>query len=404
MKTNNFMHLMAAAAVFAGMVMFTSCNKDDFELPEVIESEVLDEGLSEEITTESTEQGTKLSYESWIMVKGQTRAAFENKVSVTLNSVVEDMEDTVEVYNWDIGDYQVSYNHEVAAQRTEGFVNVTDSILVYTVKFDEFSFDYRLNYEVAVYDDGVTRQTMPYYYYANIKDNGGTLEVADSYADRDFSYARRIYRHSITVEFGGQTYEVEARITLKRTIGFATDPYIVRSEVLEKTLTPNGDGSVTSSIRVKSIYSNATTTNQQYMATLPVLRETTTGKEITVHGSPEDVELRGVYIEEKSRIKESDSEYVILERITDDCVLRYGDFDLTVSLVHYAAMFDNIVLQEDMGGHSYSADDVSVKSMDWRFIETNGDKDHYFLELVVELNIGDLKVEGVYNGWFVFTK
>ena len=67
---------------------------------------------------------------------------------------------------------------------------------------------------------------MPYYYYSNLKDNGGRLEKADSYVDGDMAYARRIYRHSISVDFGGQTYEVKAEVTLRRELGPAGEAYI----------------------------------------------------------------------------------------------------------------------------------------------------------------------------------
>ena len=69
----------------------TSCSKDDYELPEVIESEVYDEGEAGEVRAEVGTEGTQLSYESWIMVRGITRASFDNKVSVTLNSELKNV-------------------------------------------------------------------------------------------------------------------------------------------------------------------------------------------------------------------------------------------------------------------------------------------------------------------------
>ena len=58
--------------------MMTSCSKDDYELPEVIESEVYDEGEAGEVrAAKSGTEGTQLSYESWIMVRGITRASFD---------------------------------------------------------------------------------------------------------------------------------------------------------------------------------------------------------------------------------------------------------------------------------------------------------------------------------------
>ena len=44
MKTKSLWFATAAAVVLTGMTMMTSCSKDEPLLPEVIESEVYDEG------------------------------------------------------------------------------------------------------------------------------------------------------------------------------------------------------------------------------------------------------------------------------------------------------------------------------------------------------------------------
>ena len=65
MKTKSLWFATAAAVVLTGMTMMTSCSKDDYELPEVIESEVYDEGEAGEVRAEVGTEGTQLSYESW---------------------------------------------------------------------------------------------------------------------------------------------------------------------------------------------------------------------------------------------------------------------------------------------------------------------------------------------------
>ena len=49
MKQKDLWFATAAAVVLTGMTMMTSCSKDDYELPEVIESEVYDEGEAGEV-------------------------------------------------------------------------------------------------------------------------------------------------------------------------------------------------------------------------------------------------------------------------------------------------------------------------------------------------------------------
>ena len=405
MKTTSLWFATAAAVVLTGMTMMTSCSKDDYELPEVIESEVYDEGRAEEVKAKVGTEGTQLSYESWIMVRGITRASFDNKVSVTLNGKLKDVAAVCPVNHWEIGDYQATLFREVFDQRTEGFVTVTDSVLVYRLTFDEFSFEYRLNYEVPVYDDHVTRQVMPYYYYSNLKDNGGRLEKADSYVDGDMAYARRIYRHSISVDFGGQTYEVKAEVTLRRELGPAGEAYIVNSEVIDKSVEAKAEGDgFLSTIMVKSQMSTGEEREEEYVAELPAISERYTGEEVTFNGSISDLKLVGTEVVETGRSYEDGGEYVTLERISEDCVLHYNGFDLKIPLVHYGASFDNIVLQEEMAGVSFEGSEVHVTSADWDFIESDGNREHYFLTLTVEVKIGGLSVEGIYNGWFVFVK
>ena len=333
---------------------------------------------------------------------GQTRAAFEDKVSVTLNNELSNISDVRSVNHWNLGDYQTVISKEAFERKEEGFVTITDSVLVYTVKFDEFSFDYRLNYEVAVYDDGITRQIMPYYYYSNIKDNGGTLEMADSYVDGDFAYARRIYHHSLSVDFAGKTYQIQADITLRRKIGNADERYIVRSEVLDKKIvySPEDQGFV-SSIKIKSLMSDNEVREDLYSSFLPAYSERYTGDEITFYGKLSDIKLQDISIETVSHSFDEENNYIIKERITENCILKYNNFNLTIPLVHYEALFDNVVLQEDMFSCYYDEQKVRVKSENWSFIETDGNKQHYFLTLVIEVNIGDMTLEGVYEGWFV---
>ena len=76
MKTKKNWFVIMAAMIMSSIVFMTSCSEDDEPaLPEVIESEVLDEGLDSNVSSQpntapdGTSLGTKLSYKSWIMVK-----------------------------------------------------------------------------------------------------------------------------------------------------------------------------------------------------------------------------------------------------------------------------------------------------------------------------------------------
>ena len=234
MKTKSLWFVMAAAAVLTGMMM-SSCSKDDYELPEVIESEVYDEGEAGEVKAEVGTEGTKLSYESWIMVKGITRASFDNKVSVTLNNRFNHVEEVVEVGSFELGECRTELVYELSDTRQQDFVTVSDSVLVYKVMFDNFSFGYDLYHEVAVYDDHVTRQTMPYHPIRNIRDNGYTVTdldfvIEDSEKGGQVVYLRKQLDHSISLDFNGKTYTLTAKIEIRLYAG--AHPAIVSSQLV----------------------------------------------------------------------------------------------------------------------------------------------------------------------------
>ena len=337
MKTNNFMHLMAAAAVFAGMVMFTSCNKDDFELPEVIESEVLDEGLSEEIKAETTEQGTKLSYESWIMVKGQTRGAFEDKVSVTLNNIFNNVDTVITLDNFYLGEYFTSVVREEGQTRTEGFVTITDSVMQYRVGFDRFFFSYDLHREVAVYDDHVTVKIMPRYDIVGIEDNGYTLEDLNYSVETDETgvkcvYLNKLLRHSVTVKLSNGEYVLNAKVKLRVCSG--PHPAVVKSEFLSGGIVDaTSYGRVIqyrSWAEVKHTYSDGKTENKRYetpMLTISLNYEHQNYKEfkdanlvLVRHGFAEAEELDCIANFESIYIYESRKKYeIVYNYFSTDC-------------------------------------------------------------------------------------
>lgn len=235
MKTTSLWFAVALGAALTGMTMMTSCSKDEPLLPEVIESEVYDEGEAGEVSAQSGTQGTQLSYESWIMVRGTTRASFDNKVSVILNNTFSNVDSVIEVGSFNLGECRTELVYEAANSRRQDFVTVTDSVLMYKVTFDVFSFSYDLYHEIGVYDDGITRQTMPYHPIRNIRDNGYTLTdmdfvIEDSEKGGQVVYLRKRFDHSISLDFNGKTYTLTAKIELRLYAGL--HPAIISSQLI----------------------------------------------------------------------------------------------------------------------------------------------------------------------------
>jgi len=275
MKTNKLWFIIAAAAVMTVMAV-VSCSKDD-SLPEVIESEVLEEGMDAEVVTtqvsgsEKADAGTALSYRSWIVVKGITRAAFENKVSVTLNNFFHNVDTVIVTPSLIVGDYDTKLSYRKRDERQDGFVTITDSVQIYTVDFGSFAFDYELYRETAVYDDGITRRDMPAYSIEDIEDNGYQLEAMDFVIEKDekgeqLVYVRKLLKHSISVAFNGKSYPLTARVELRKVAGIA--PCIVNSELIDGGISDVADNawhtSYTSWINVRHTWSDGKVSTAKY--------------------------------------------------------------------------------------------------------------------------------------------
>ena len=116
MRTVNVKRFFRAAAALFTVAVFASCSKEDEPLPEVIESEVLDSGLDDQVVSKPVEgvsgtNGVELSYQSWIRVKGETRAFFDDKVTVMLTDVFNCVDSTVNVGSFELSGYRTSVSY-----------------------------------------------------------------------------------------------------------------------------------------------------------------------------------------------------------------------------------------------------------------------------------------------------
>lgn len=273
MKTIKFGPIMTLAMLWTAM-MFTSCGDPlSPENQEVVESKVLDKGLSNKVSTKQLSgtdetgkqiSGTELSYESWIKV--QTKTAPKTRaggndgdvVTVLLKDVFHNTDSTITFNNkfFDIGDFTTDISYRVKGTRQDGYVTITDSVMVYTVSFEDFSFEYELEYEVAVYDDGISRELMPYHKIQNLKDKGMEIVPIESVHDESLTvFARRQINHSISVDLNGETYIIKGKVILQMPYGTADEPYVKKSELLSSSYYTSGD-QVHSELRLKRWWSD----------------------------------------------------------------------------------------------------------------------------------------------------
>ena len=358
MKTKKNWFVIVAAMIMSSVMIFASCSSDDDPmLPEVIESEVLDDGVDSNVTSKSnvapdgTNLGTKLSYKSWIMVKGQTRAAFENKVEVTLNNAFNNTDTLVKVYDFIVEPPKVEVFNRKRSERQEGFVTVSDSVMVYSVQFAEFSFDYELDFEHAVYNDGVTKQNMPYHPIGTIKDNGYKLLDVDSEVSGDFAYACKNLKHSINVQFNGKTYKLKANVKLYRYIGSAYEPYILRSKLIAEGTWTSGENLITSVLNVHQVWSDGHTNDDPVACYFAYNDESVILEPavVTVHKFNPDLNiLKSELVEGRKEIHHAEGQYLEVFEKKHYWNVDYGCFSITIPLQLFTAHYDDGVLSRDL--------------------------------------------------------
>ena len=361
MKTNKFWFVMAAAAVLAGMVTLVSCEKDEPFQPEVIESEVLDQGMDESIKVQSGTEGTSLSYESWILVKGITRAEFENRVSVTLNNAFNNVDSVIEVGSFNLGECRTELVYEAANSRRQDFVTVTDSLLMYKVTFDVFSFSYDLYHEIGIYDDGITRQTMPYHPIGNIRDNGYTLTDLDFIIENNGEgeqvvYLRKRFDHSISLDFNGKTYTLTAKIELRLYAG--AHPAVVSSRLIASGIRDVKNelwtGTYTSWAEVEHRYSDGSIGNKTY--TIENMR-TEIDADIEKYKELPDADLRlagAGFADAVVRDTVGMPERMVVCKVRRQYDVEYNYFTLSFPVSEYEAYYDDGLTRFEMPSLKYT--------------------------------------------------
>lgn len=223
MKTKKFWIVTAAAVVLSGMAV-TSCSSDDEPivppLSEIVESEVLESGCSNDVSETSGTEGTSLSYESWIYVRQTTRATSENKISVTLFNRFNNVVAESEAADFNFGEPTEEISYRVSDSRVEqNYVTVTDSVLVYGLTYaNGFKLEYELMFETPEYNDGVTKQTMPYHKVERIVDNGTNISAMANETRDGKNYYRKLLQNSITVVYNGRNYDVAASVVVRAEI------------------------------------------------------------------------------------------------------------------------------------------------------------------------------------------
>lgn len=364
MKTKTLWLVIAVAAV---MTSLSSCEKDQVD-PIIIDSEVLDSGMDGTVNeTETTSpegvKGTSLSYQSWIMVRTETRATSENKISVTLNGVVNDVSKTIDVGHLQLGEMKTEIEYTSFDGREEKNIIVLDSALVYKVSFGELAFNYELKYEVPVYSDGVTTQTMPYHRVEFVKDNGYTVEYVNPTFDGLKIYACRLLKHSVTVRFNGKSYVVNAAITFRRLMATNGLPVVVSTEKLDEgssiiTCENNGRTPVfiyMSWVKMKHIWSDGKTSEVTYeQRGNPSIKINEDDLRYRILQNI-NLKLESTAINDgEMKILGGDNEYTRLYNYEKKFVIQYNYFSLVAIINEPIPVYDDGIIRYNMPNYVFN--------------------------------------------------
>jgi len=394
MKKNLFILFIAAAAMMGSML---SCEKEDTGLPEVIESEVLESGMDKKVTAVAEADGsTSLSYESWIMVRQITRSG-DNRFSVMINNKLENVVKDIQVEDYNFGKGFGYPEYVLRGSSQEGYVTRLDSVLRYTVKHDNFEFSYELPYEVPVYDDGVTRQTMPYYRYENIVDKGYKVTDMPSREVDGKAYACKLYEHYGEVTFNGEVYSFSAAITLMRYLGPANQPYLLKSELVTAGTQPHPE-SLVSTIGVKHTWSTGQETTDEYSVALGGYIESQTLGYVTIHGYRNDLQQLSSSAEDIERnYLTAQGDYISCYRNRQKYSTVYNYLSVYVELVWDEGYFDDGLLQCRFPG----AEITDVACGEYVFelrnsgVDEESEYDNYWLTHQVTAKFGETPISGI---------
>ncbi len=238
--------LPICTAILLGMLNW-GCHREPIEPTPDIESG----GITvEPIVVNGEETGYTLSYRSWIVPETgaegnkllkapKAESKSNDTVSVILHDEFYHVDTVGYVTNWQPekyqnGSYTCHWDYYAAPRPPEDYIIITDSTSILRIQFEEFSFSYRIDFEVATYNNGVINKQMPHYTPV-VTDLGlqGEPEVLETICRNDSVFARRVLHHAIKVAVGDKVQTLHAKVTLYRHMPNANPSrFITRSELV----------------------------------------------------------------------------------------------------------------------------------------------------------------------------
>jgi hypothetical protein len=403
-----FFYLFVIAIV--AMLGLSACEKDNLKpelkrVVEIIESEIVNSGLGKEVATAKTTnvdgvEMTVLSYISWIQVKGRTKADFNNMVSVSIVDTIPSMAELMGM-EFEVKDFNLSEplitcedlyrNVRYENHEEEGYtLEITNREVVYKVSLNDFSFSYVMCYEVPVYRDSATSETMPYYKYEDITDKGYTVTPQGPVVRGSKTYNSALYRHEIEVTVNGETFPLYAEITLLQDAASAGDPYIFSSQI-DSVVTQEYNNYVTLTVDASHTWSDGVKNTTHNVVDLYGYVDGSTIGTSTLDTNVPYLEYNGFCAVDSLAYNERSGDIVIHHR-TAEYILDYGDCVIRFKVISDGATYDDGTLYAELVGNEL----VSIGKVSDCYTKVNSEYDIgdgnlydvYLVEVVMRVTFG----------------
>jgi hypothetical protein len=357
-------HFLFALITAAVMMCLSACCKDDLmevidTKPVIIESEITDGGtggVNSKVSVNDGLKTTELSYQSWIRVRGKTKADFDDKITVEINGELPDIamevnrEFTVDAFTNVKPTVSISTDMTGTRKSEESeYVTICDSLLSYDVDCRFFFFRFEMSYEVPIYQDTVTYEVMPHYRYENIVDKGYTIEPQDSKVKDGIAYGCALLRYEIDVTFGGEVYTLCANITLLKELGPASEPYIVRSSIKSVSV-EEYEQLAEVSVNVEQLWSDGRTHLDVNIAKLLGYIDKNGVSLTPLEGEPQ-LSYQGVSLVDETLNMLHPKECFYIAYRSVEYALDYGDIVLPFTVYAEEAYYDDCILMAELPGN-----------------------------------------------------
>ncbi len=228
MKVKIF-RLFTATAIFSALL--SSCDHEFDHFHGLPDYSYFRTGYYESsLTTDTSALGqTVFEYCSW--AEAATRY---DRAEVVLEASLSDVNDEVSVNNFIVGDGTPSFEYSASGNHRKREITVIDSLMIYRIRYNNFTLEYKMPFQTAFYNDGKTSGQMAYLCFdPKITDNGYQLSDLNSEIVGGQVYMRKLFRHSINVRFGGKNYRATATVVLKRRAGNENGDFVVKTTLLD---------------------------------------------------------------------------------------------------------------------------------------------------------------------------